>query len=615
VLAFQRTKRDIPSKIWDTSADDGRFHFTMPPMPEDESPWQALEERPYVLAAAEGYGIAVAPVDKPETVAHLTLRLVKNDVPIRGRILDLQGQPIAGVRVHISDYWLMGKNKLYLPKQGDLTAWLAALRTSKRNPGELENTFLTGVCIPSWALLFPPVTTGADGRFEIRGIGRERLVDLHLEGTTITTQIITVMTRPHEIIRTPWDRAYPKGQMSVYHGADCEILAAPTKPVVGVVRDRDTGKPLAGVTIMTNKIANPQNIVNHQWRLISTTTDKDGRYRLVGLPKAEGNELLATTDDLPYLPWSKKVENTPGLGPVTVDFALKRGIWVKGRVTEKGTGKPLSGGIAYYCFRDKPHAKEIPRIISVTHRGIRKDGSFQLVAAPGHGLIELNLGTHYVDGDGAKKIKGPRFDFAGMEVFDTVPYWSFVKRNPLEINPGPDDESITCDFVVVPYRTLMGTVLGPDGKPLAGAHRRGWDTLAGSDFTVQGLPPNKLPEPWEIDFVHEGKKLAGFVTVHGDEKGPLQVRLQPWGTLTGRVVTPEGEPLTGVRISCGYAGDDFPDKQGRFRIEGLTPGLKYHVSVDKEGRALNILGGEPKNLTVKPGETKDVGDLKVKVME
>jgi hypothetical protein len=71
------------------------------------------------------------------------------------------------------------------------------------------------------------------------------------------------MTRSGETIRLPWSRAYPKGEMAVYHAADCEMLAAPTKPVVGVVRDRDTGKPLAGVTILTNRIDNPWNIGNY----------------------------------------------------------------------------------------------------------------------------------------------------------------------------------------------------------------------------------------------------------------------------------------------------------------------------------------------------------------
>jgi hypothetical protein len=323
---------------------------------------------------------------------------------------------------------------------------------------------------------------------------------------------------------------------------------------------------------------------------------------------------------LPYLPGIKKVENTPGLGPVTVDFALKRGIWVKGRVTEKTTCKPMSGGVSYYCFRDNPQANEIPRVFGKTSLSAltREDGSYRIVAAPGRGLVAVQVAHNdrYLQAVGAEKIKAPRIH-PGIECFNTSPFPCQIPNTSavVEINPKPDDESITCDLIVVPGRTLRGIVLGLDGKPITGARKYRWETLPGSEFTVWGLPLNKLREPRVIEFVHEGKKLAGYVAVHGDEKGPLQVRLQPWGILTGRVVTPQGEPLTGVRVSCGYAGDALPDKQGRFRIEGLTPGLKYNVWVSKEGRALNILGGVPENLTVEPGESKDIGDLKVKVME
>jgi hypothetical protein len=86
----------------------------------DKSAWDA-----YILAAAEWYSFALAKLHKGKA-ANLTLRLVKDDVVIRGRILDLQGRPVAGAKVRIGD-------TLYVPKKGDLTAWIAALKDPKRN--------------------------------------------------------------------------------------------------------------------------------------------------------------------------------------------------------------------------------------------------------------------------------------------------------------------------------------------------------------------------------------------------------------------------------------------------------------------------------------------------
>ncbi len=619
-LLFLWRFKELSHQVWATSGGDGRFVFSVARSPAANSSWEIPSERTRasVVAAADGYGFAVASLDKPETAANLTLRLVKDDVPIRGRILNLEGKPIAGVRVRINDLEPLNQAQLYLPKSGDLTDWLAALKANKKDPWRIEEDHLIELASRAFDLLLPAVTTGADGRFELRGIGRERMVHLRIEGPAIATQIVNVMTRLREKIQLPLSRGHSRGEAITYHGASFEILAEPTKPVVGTVRDRDTGKPLAGVTISPNKITNPWNISNYHDGLIQTTTDKDGRYRLVGLPKGDDNQLLAETDKLPYLPQSKRVENTPGLGPVTVDFELKRGIWVKGRVTEKTTGKPLEGGVGYYCFRDNPHHKDIPRLFGYGRRTL-EDGSYQLVVVPGRGLIAVQVShnNRYLSGVGAEKIKAPHIH-PGIDCFDTHPMACQIPNTStlVEIDPKPGDESITCDLVVVPARSMKGKVLGPDGKPLTGARQYRWDTLPDSEFTVWGLPEGKLPKPRVIDFVHEGKKLAGFVTVYGDEKEPLQVHLQPWGALTGRLVTLQGEPLSGVEVSCTQqVGDDFSDKNGRFRIEGLTPGLEHEVYVSKESRVLTILGGELKNLIVKPGEALDLGDLKVKVME
>ena len=43
----------------------------------------------------------------------------------------------------------------------------------------------------------------------------------------------------------------------------------------------------------------------------------------------------------------------------------------------------------------------------------------------------------------------------------------------------------------------------------------------------------------------------------GDEHGPLTVRLQPAGTVTGRLLDDDGQPRRGVRISVGYAKGQF----------------------------------------------------------
>src|SRR5262249_54902920 len=149
------------------------------------------------IAVAEGFGLALG--NGPAADEALELRLVKDDVPIEGRILDLQGRPIAGVEV--------GVRAVKATTGNDLTPWLDALRT-RRSAYDVESDFFTHTWYPpddirlgpstiprkdgdgltvvkfDRAIIFgspiAPVVTGADGRFKIAGIGRERLATLSI---------------------------------------------------------------------------------------------------------------------------------------------------------------------------------------------------------------------------------------------------------------------------------------------------------------------------------------------------------------------------------------------------------------------------------------------------
>src|SRR5207245_198563 len=130
---------------------------------------------------------------RPETAGELTLHLVKDDAPIQGRILNLQGEPVAGATVRID-------RQFFAPLKSELTDWLKKLQTDKGSPHQIGATEFAELASPTVAMLFPPVTTGADGRFTLKGIGRERIVSLHVQGPTIATQTFKAMTRDFETI-------------------------------------------------------------------------------------------------------------------------------------------------------------------------------------------------------------------------------------------------------------------------------------------------------------------------------------------------------------------------------------------------------------------------------
>jgi protocatechuate 3,4-dioxygenase beta subunit len=613
-------KDTASDKVWGRSGVDGRFRFSVPRSRVDamrsDIPWREA----YVLAAADGHGFAVAGVDA-YGAPDLTLRLVRDDLPLRGRILSLEGRPVAGARVRIDE--------LYVPNGRNLDRWLTAPRNVHSSHVPSPDFYLTELWGPALQRLFPPVTTGRDGRFEFRGIGRERIVGLRLEGPTITTRIAQVIMRPGAGLRLPKQEEFRLGPRPIYYPASFDHLAFPSRPVVGVVRDRDTGEPLAGVTIQSSRSGG-----DFDMGLLESVTDQAGRFRLTGLPKGGENQIEALVRNLPYLAGVRDVPDSPGLGPVTVDFALKRGLWILGRVTDMATGKPVKAHVSYSCFADNPQARVITELVFGDGCWTKADGSFRVAGLPGPGLIAVSAYSgRFRMGVGAEAIKGPR----DGKAFRTAPVcFSPANYNALAaVCPKDGEGAITRDLTVDPGRLVTGTVLGPDGKPLAGARVAGlidegrWepDPLAGASFQIWVLPPDE-GAPWRLkprllQFVHEGKHLAGSVIVSTNATAPLAVKLVPWGTATGRVVGPGGKPLSGVELTVRRLDDRsgevdggfhptrafVTDENGKFRVEGLVPGLKYDVGV-MQGAAL--VGRVCTELTVESGENRDLGDLRVR---
>jgi hypothetical protein len=103
----------------------------------------------------------------------------------------------------------------------------------------------------------------------------------------------------------------------------------------------------------------------------------------------------------------------------------------------------------------------------------------------------------------------------------------------------------------------------------------------------------------------------------------LTIQLKPWAVLTGRLVTGDGQPRPDAEVtlerygdritdpSCGYhrTRSFQTDKDGKFRIDALVPGLKYTMHFKDKGR---LIGTVFEDLIVETGETRNLGDVQVK---
>src|SRR5262245_21915458 len=141
----------------------------------------------------------------------------------------------------------------------------------------------------------------------------------------------------------------------VVYGDGFDWVVLPTRPITGIVRDAATGKPMAGVTV-TSLTASGNPFVT---TAVETRTGADGRFRLLGMPKGEGNQILVVpNDEQPYFMKEVSVPDPAGMAPVEVEAELVKGLWVTGRVTDRATKKPGFGRIHYLPFLDNEVARK-----------------------------------------------------------------------------------------------------------------------------------------------------------------------------------------------------------------------------------------------------------------
>ena len=318
-----------------------------------------------VLARAAGYAFGLA--NYRDDAEELTLQLARDDVPISGRIIDLQGQPVVGATVTVLE--------VRSPAKGSLDGWLKDLEERKVLYSLDDELLPVGLWAQTDPPLIPPVKTGADGRFLINGIGRERVASLEIQGPTIETVQVVVRTRPGATIRVPGNQD-PRGDERItIYGATFEHVAGPTRPIEGIVRDIDTRKPLAGIMVRGERSYGiPRRIRAGNHRRPGPLPPggtasrprgvraggRSGRLPLRGYGDCKDAPVGPRDEDLPYLPAGIKVGATGESGPIKLDINLKRGVWVTGRVIERDTGKPVRAQIEYYVFADNPHQEGYP---------------------------------------------------------------------------------------------------------------------------------------------------------------------------------------------------------------------------------------------------------------
>ncbi len=550
----------------------------------------------YAVALAPGYGVGWVELDPDDDQPTADIALRPEQV-IHGRLFDLQGRPARDVSVSAFSIGRVLPGDPRLPRarfEGLSYFWTQI------------NDF------PAWP---KPATTDADGRFTLRGVGRDLRVLLTVNDPRFALQRIQVET----------DRTSDSKQLTM------ALEAA--QIITGRVTYADTGRPVPHARLEI------EPILRGATRPLGYETDGEGRFRV---NPSRGDRCVVKAfppEGQPYLTARQDFEWPKGAIEHPVDLALSRGIVIRGKVTEEGSGKPVAEARVWFHGR-RSTDRSNPR---VEMSGSGPDGSFLLAVptSPGY-LVIAGPSDDYV----LREI-GRRMLDEGLPGGRRMYSHGFIACDPRSGSKG-----LEINVVLRRGITVQGRVLAPDGQPTqetwmfsrimldpAPVSWRIWGvpsnygTVRNGRFQVHGLDPDiEVP----VYFLEPKRGLGAVAHLSGRSAagGPVTIRLEPCGTAKARLVDSIGKPIAGYRGSrliafvvtpgsfssrpqdndgrlaadvaglsemdpINFGNSPVSDAQGRIAIPSLIPGATYRVfRLSKE-------------FTVKPGETLELGDVRI----
>jgi beta-lactamase regulating signal transducer with metallopeptidase domain len=652
---------------------DGRFAFDAPDMTYTEVDGLPARREGLLMVTAEGYApdwfhtwgqdhSGLHTHWDPVKGAAVNLQLAKDDVPIHGRFLDPAGRPLAGARVRLK--------ALMIPLKRDLGAHL-----DRQKKGGLYTMtdYERSLYRPQIPGLTAETRTDAQGRFTLTGLGRDRLAELSVSAPGVVDTTLTVMTRDGPDVGT---RLLPDGKPTeVIHGAGFALKLRPGRTVKGRVIDRDSREPIPGMWV-----GPLQNALNEfSSSLYPWVTDEKGRFTITGLdplalepenilvggsPQPNANRLIVAAA-APGLPYQTAWALVKGEADVVIE--CRRGIPFRLKLVDE-RGRPVEAEITYVDVQPTGDVVHDEVIWPVSRAARMADGTYQGYVLPGPGAVLVR--TPRRSGYRPACVNPKAFFAPGRTNWtadeqiiaygtqDTLTtswgrYLQTTYRGPavsqrdytaiVLVNPPPNSGPLQLSATVVRDRPRRVSLIDPGGKPVIGAEVHEYipwpaftpgtlkpaltraqtphTTLRAASFPLTGLHPDRVRR---ITFLKEDRQLIGFLRARGDGQAPYTVRMQPWGTVTGRIVDENGQALPIGRPKRGWTeppalsisnvngedeAGDRTDAQGRFRIGRLLPGRRYRAKVY---RGWGVFTGTViDNLVLRAGEVRDLGDIRI----
>jgi hypothetical protein len=635
-----RKPEDIVSEKRAVADDEGRFKLTLTGQdaPLDKQP------RP-LIAYLPGYGVDWAEIVQDQVPDDAVLQLVK-DNSIRGRVTDTEGRHVSDAKVTV--------RIIAASSSGSLDAFLEAWRGNLRNPGIVRSN-LERQCYAARLLPLFTTVTDREGRFELSGVGAERLASVNISAPGLVSEDLEIVNRDG-FDAAPYNKAAQAGMLpqmrmarrltgpAFEHVGETELvirgtvfIGADRKPVVRAI-----------VSAQGGGVNNP----------ISAQTDERGHFELRGLRRSQDSNLIVYGPQGSNLLFrSRRPELAPGQTVVDVEIEMKEGVFVEGRVFDLATGHGVRSGVQFVPLPGNEYAELRGPVRQMAGNPTDDEGHFRMLVMPGPGVLMaqvqrappgfLRAGNQrgdikpvpyrqasFSEEDSKRVVVTADGDDRYFKIASNMPERLMSHNAVKVIDLAPGSEGATFDLPLDPGKTAIISIEDDQGQPVSdvvvgGVADSGPSTfkIADATCTVLGLGADR---PRYVCVLEPARHLAASVTLTGDEQGPVTVRLSPTASIVGRAQDPDGEPLADAVLQIVYvrrsvwdafsmaARDKVPlktDADGRFRIENVPPGERLTLGFRQGDKFFGGPRITDEKRQLAPGETLDLGEFKAKELQ